>query len=145
MQHALCFKRVTVESRKNLVWSTLLVSLEKSGLKKWRKCISVLIKAVPDVRLDKDTPDLEKSMRILKNQTLYQCEYCGRRLLSKAGAKLHEESYCKDEDSPRFVNMRAAQDDCPHEHRETEYSYIPGEAVMQPECEVCLDCGKGGL
>lgn len=81
-------------------------------------------------------------MRILKNQTLYQCEYCGRRLLSKAGAKLHEDSYCKSEESPRIKNMRDTQDACEHENCEMEYSYIPGEAVMQPDHVLCMDCGK---
>jgi hypothetical protein len=29
----------------------------------------------------------------------------------------------------------------PRGFRETEYSYIPGEAVMQPECDRCRLCG----
>lgn len=33
-------------------------------------------------------------MKVLTNQTLYQCDHCGKRLLTKHGAKVHEEQYC---------------------------------------------------
>ncbi|EJR96873.1 MULTISPECIES: hypothetical protein [Bacillus] len=33
-------------------------------------------------------------MKVLINQTLYQCDHCGKRLLTKHGVKVHEEQYC---------------------------------------------------
>ena len=80
-------------------------------------------------------------MRTLINQTIYQCSYCNRRLLSKNGAKLHEESYCKKEASPHMTAMKEKQTNCPHENVETQYAYIPGEAVQEPDYELCIDCG----
>ena len=80
-------------------------------------------------------------MRTIKNQTIYQCEYCNKRLLSKNGAKLHENSYCKSSKSPHMSSIKEKQENCEHENTETIYGYIPGEAVKQPEYEFCLDCG----
>ncbi len=34
-----------------------------------------------------------------------------------------------------------AEEECKHENSEMVYSYIPGEAVKQPDHEVCNDCG----
>lgn len=41
--------------------------------------------------------------KTLKNQTLYQCEQCGKRLLTPHGAKLHKTKYCS------VVLQRAAE------------------------------------
>lgn len=32
--------------------------------------------------------------KVLLNQTLYQCEQCGKRLFTPHGAKLHGTKYC---------------------------------------------------
>ena len=84
-------------------------------------------------------------MIILENQKLFQCSYCGKRLLTKQGAELHEKNYCHSEESPHIVNnnikMVENQKNCKHEHIETKYYYIPGEAVMEPQYDFCVDCG----
>ena len=78
-------------------------------------------------------------MKVLENQTLYQCEFCGKRLLTPHGAKLHEESYCRqskmlaDKGYEILRNRR-------HEWR-MQYSRIPGEEhLMQPDHEKCIEC-----
>jgi len=73
-------------------------------------------------------------MVILKNQIIFQCEYCGKRLLSKKGAKIHENKYCKNENSPNRKN-------CKHENTHTQYIIPPGETMQVPDYEICLDCG----
>jgi len=74
-------------------------------------------------------------MEILTNQTLYKCSYCGHRMLTKSGAKLHEERYCKNENSPRVKN-------CKHENIETVWSQIRGEEHREePDYDVCTECG----
>lgn len=80
-------------------------------------------------------------MKEIKNQTIYQCSYCGKRLLSKNGAKIHENTYCKHMDSPAQKSVIEKQNNCAHKNVETEYTYIPGEAVKEPNCDICLDCG----
>ena len=82
-------------------------------------------------------------MITLKNQTIYQCEHCRKRLLSKNGAKIHENEYCSHPESPNNVKRRVKQENCEHENTETIYGYIPGEAVQQPEYELCIDCDSG--
>lgn len=78
-------------------------------------------------------------MKILKNQTIYQCEYCGKRLLSKNGAKIHEEQYCSQ--SPIVKQKRNDQiKSCNHD-MDTHWDYIPGEAVMEPQYDYCIKCG----
>ena len=81
-------------------------------------------------------------MIIQTNQTTYKCSYCGRRKLSKRGCIEHENKYCKNELSPHMLAIRKKQDNCLHEHRETVYSYIPGECVKEPDYDICIDCGK---
>lgn len=85
-------------------------------------------------------------MKTLTNQTLYQCDHCGRRLLSKNGAWLHENEYCWHGDSPYQImeklTIEILQEECEHKHIETQYSYIPGECVQQPDHNLCVDCGK---
>ena len=80
-------------------------------------------------------------MKILKNQTIYQCSHCGKRLLSRNGCKIHENKYCTHWDSPNMANLRKKQAECPHENTDTEYTYIPGEAVKEPHHDYCIDCG----
>ena len=79
-------------------------------------------------------------MKILTNQTLYKCSYCGRKKLSKKGCLLHENEYCSNEFSPNRIKAKRRQEECKHEHKEMVYSYIPGEAVQQPDHEKCIDC-----
>ena len=79
-------------------------------------------------------------MEIQKNQTLYKCSYCGRRKLTKRGCLQHEDQYCGNEASPHQVNIKKRQAKCPHKNTEEIWSYIPGEAVKQPDHNVCLDC-----
>ena len=81
-------------------------------------------------------------MEILKNQTVYQCSFCKKRLLSRNGAKLHENEYCWHPESPNQQNIRKKQETCSHKNKHTLYSYIPGETVQQPDHDVCIDCGK---
>ena len=81
-------------------------------------------------------------MKILNNQKLYQCSYCGRRFLSKKGAILHEEEYCKNNDSPCVIAIKKKQELCQHKRIETIYRYMPGEAVQEPDYDICIDCGK---
>lgn len=77
-------------------------------------------------------------MKILENQTLYQCEYCNKRLLSKIGAKVHEEQYCKQ--SPIVKQKRIDEIiACVHE-MDTHWDYIPGEAVKEPQYQYCINC-----
>ena len=81
-------------------------------------------------------------MIILTNQTTYKCSYCNRRRLSKHGMEQHEAKYCRDYNSPHQQSIRAKQAQCTHEHTETQYRYIPGEAVQEPDYELCFSCGK---
>jgi hypothetical protein len=81
-------------------------------------------------------------METLNNQTVYKCSYCGRKKLSKRGCLLHEQKYCKNEKSPHMISIKNMQDNCPHNNLAMAYSYIPGEAVMEPNYKYCLDCGK---
>lgn len=78
-------------------------------------------------------------MKVLKNQTIYQCEYCGKRLLSQNGAKIHEEQYCWK--SP-IVKQNKLDEIMKCNHKwDTSYSYISGEAVMTPDYDYCIHCG----
>ncbi len=84
-------------------------------------------------------------MKRLNNQTLWQCEYCGKRLLSKKGADIHENSYCWHPESPHQKGIMEKQRQCEHKNTETIYRYIPGEAVQEPDYEQCIDCQKKGV
>ena len=81
-------------------------------------------------------------MEIIKNQTLYKCSYCGKRLLTKKGAKIHEERYCRHEDSPHEQAEKRKREECTHENTHEVWSYMAGEAVMEPDHLECLDCGE---
>lgn len=80
-------------------------------------------------------------MEILRNRTIYQCSFCKKRLLSRNGCLLHENQYCWHKDSPNQKDILERQAKCPHNRKDTVYSYIPGEAVQQPDHDVCRDCG----
>lgn len=79
-------------------------------------------------------------MEILKDQTIYKCSYCGKRLLSRNGCKLHENKYCWHKDSPHKKAIEERKLKCDHEFEMT-YSYIPGEAVQEPHHAECVKCG----
>lgn len=78
-------------------------------------------------------------MKVLIGQTTYQCEYCNRRLLSKNGAKIHEEQYCKQ--SP-IVKEKRKQEilACDHDWG-TMWSPIRGEEWRkEPDYDYCTKC-----
>ena len=79
-------------------------------------------------------------MKIIKNQTLYQCSYCRRRKLTKRGCIEHENKYCSNELSPHKLSIKKLQAECLHENKDQVWSYIPGEAVQQPDHDVCIEC-----
>jgi len=82
-------------------------------------------------------------MIVLKNQTIYKCEYCGHRKLSKTGVILHEREYCKNENSPAQKNILDKQANCTHEHVETAWTPIVGEEFRsEPNYDYCVDCNK---
>ena len=81
-------------------------------------------------------------MKIIEGQKLYQCSYCNKRLLTKKGCYLHENQYCWHPKSPHQKNIVKKQALCEHKHTETQYRYIPGEAVKEPDYDLCIDCGK---
>lgn len=79
-------------------------------------------------------------MKILTNQTLYQCDYCGKRLLTKRGAKLHEEEYCGSSPIVEQKKLDVIRD-CKHQMREV-YMTMPGEPhLQQPSHDECINCG----
>lgn len=78
-------------------------------------------------------------MKVLTNQTIYQCQYCNKRLLSKNGAKIHEEQYCSQ--SPVAEQNRIEKIKTCNHDMETHWDYIPGEAVMEPQYDYCIKCG----
>jgi len=84
-------------------------------------------------------------MKTLYNQTIYQCEYCGKRLLSRNGAKIHENEYCWSPDSPAQKAIIEAQEKCdhPYDKRETVYHTMPGEShLLEPNYDICSLCNK---
>ena len=79
-------------------------------------------------------------MKVLENQTLYQCSFCNKRLLSKAGAKIHEKEYCI---KVRELKKEKLQAICPHDETDTHYELMAGEDyAMEPAYEYCINCGK---
>lgn len=77
--------------------------------------------------------------KVLLNQTLYQCEQCGKRLLTPHGAKLHETIYC-----PVVLQREAEkrQESCEHKHMEMSYCPMAGEEhLLVPDYDYCVDCG----
>jgi hypothetical protein len=80
-------------------------------------------------------------MNKIENQTVYICEYCSKRYLSRSGAKKHEELYCENSKSPAQIHIKEKQRVCKHENIETVWRYIAGEAVKEPDYDMCGDCG----
>jgi hypothetical protein len=78
-------------------------------------------------------------LNTLENQTIYQCEYCRKRFLSKNGVKQHEEIYCYLSPIPKQKRLEKIKK-CNH-HFEMQYSHILGEVVMQPDHKECIHCG----
>ncbi len=81
-------------------------------------------------------------MKILENQIIYQCEYCDKKNLSKKGSEIHENEYCRNENSPHKKDIIKKQEECKHENFYTVWRYIPGEAVQEPDYDICIDCDK---
>lgn len=79
-------------------------------------------------------------MKVLENQTLYQCDYCDKRLLTKYGAMLHEQEYCYK--SPNLVDKGyEILQTCEH-NWVLRYSLIAGEDYAQePSHDECSKCG----
>lgn len=79
------------------------------------------------------------NLKELTNQTLYQCEYCGKRLLTKYGAILHENEYCRNSE----IILKKGLDkikECGHEWI-TVWSPIYGEEhLKEPDYDVCKKC-----
>ncbi|MCY7952194.1 hypothetical protein NYE57_18295 [Bacillus sp. FSL L8-0222] len=82
-------------------------------------------------------------MKVLENQTLYQCEHCGKRLMTKHGARLHEREYCS---VVKEAEQKKRQGSCEHKHMEMSYCTMPGEGHLQiPDYECCIDCGMSEM
>jgi hypothetical protein len=79
-------------------------------------------------------------MKTLTGQTIYQCEYCNKRLLTKKGAKIHEEDYCWE--SPIKKEKRRIEVlSCEHDWT-TSWSPIFGEEhLKEPDYDYCFKCG----
>lgn len=70
-------------------------------------------------------------MKVLTGKTIYQCEHCNKRLLTKKGMKLHESQFC------RVVKQAT----CKHENIATSWVSIVGEEHrMEPDYDYCTDC-----
>jgi len=79
-------------------------------------------------------------LKELTNQTLYQCDYCGKRLLSKNGAKVHEEQYCRVVLEKKLKEQQA---NCTHEKTAYSYRVMVGEDyVQEPDYLYCVECDK---
>ncbi|WP_051289779.1 hypothetical protein [Paenibacillus massiliensis] len=89
------------------------------------------------------------------------CIYCDK-CICKGDVYYHEKIYDLDEDGKLWTWTMNVCPRCRYEHEdrarrkvglqehcnhpskmiETKYSYIPGEAVMQPDHDLCTVCGK---
>lgn len=79
-------------------------------------------------------------LKTLENQTVYQCEYCNKRFLTKQGAKKHEEQYCYKSPIPKQKRLEEIMK-CNH-HWEMDYRRMPGEShLLEPDGEYCIHCG----
>lgn len=79
-------------------------------------------------------------LKTLENQTVYQCEYCGKRLLSKNGAKIHEEQYCRQSPIVKQKWLESVKK-CSHKW-EMQFHPMPGEPhLLEPDHEECIYCG----
>lgn len=78
-------------------------------------------------------------MNVLTDQTLYQCEYCNKRFITKQGAKKHEEDYCYLSPIPKVKRLKKIRS-CNHEWQE-KWRRIPGEDfAMEPDYSYCYKC-----
>ncbi|MBS4747477.1 hypothetical protein [Bacillus altitudinis] len=86
-------------------------------------------------------------VKVLLNQTLYQCELCGKRLLTPHGAKLHETKYCSVViQREAEIEYKKRQESCEHKLMEMSYISPMGEDHMQiPDFECCADCGMSEM
>lgn len=76
-------------------------------------------------------------MITLKNQIVYKCEGCGKRFVTKHGAKTHESNWCK-----KHAQSKKNPKNCKHENVFTSYSPIAGEEFRsEPDYDYCDDCG----
>lgn len=73
-----------------------------------------------------------------KVRKVYECDYCGKTLLSKNGTKLHEQTYCKHSPIVKEKKQREINE-CDHIWV-TSYRFIPGEAVQEPDYDYCIEC-----
>ncbi|ASN70202.1 hypothetical protein 10F3_17 [uncultured Caudovirales phage] len=85
--------------------------------------------------------------KVLENQTLYQCEQCGKRLLTKHGAKLHENMYCPVVlQREAKIEHKKRQESCEHKHMEMSYCPMAGEEhLLEPDYYYCVDCGMSEM
>ena len=80
-------------------------------------------------------------MKVLTNQTLYQCEYCSKRLLTKKGVELHETTYCKNDGSPCMTAIKKVQETCEHKNLQAVWRTMAGQGgAKEPDYDFCLDC-----
>lgn len=74
-----------------------------------------------------------------ESATIYRCQYCNNRYLTKQGRNAHETKYCYKSPVPA-ERRRQEILKCSHNFQ-TVYSYIPGEAIKEPSHDECLRCG----
>lgn len=79
-------------------------------------------------------------MKTLTNQTLFQCDFCEKRFITKQGAKNHEEIYCYLSPIPKarkLENIKA----CKHDFK-MHYTPMFGENhLLEPSHYECVNCG----
>jgi len=96
--------------------------------------------------------------RITKSRKTHRCISCGE-LITKGSVYYSEKTafkedgkfysgeikwcpkckYKHDRSKARFESFKLK---CHHPLIDTKYDYIPGEAVMEPQYDYCLICGK---
>ena len=79
-------------------------------------------------------------MKTLVDQTLYQCEYCQKRFITKQGAKRHEETHCYLSPIPKAKKLEKIKA-CKHDFH-MQYTPMLGEShLLEPDGEECIKCG----
>ena len=84
--------------------------------------------------------DLKREIEENKSWAKMELEFC---TIDGGGAK-YSSIYESKGTIYIEVSIKEKQQNCEHKNTETIYGYIPGEAVKQPEYEMCLDCGLKG-